>query len=218
MPSTNVRPKICVGVIVLLTLTASPAVFSATSTEIGEVGHSPTIVRMPPPVPRSVFLPMEEGRLLALMNRERKARGLSPLFLDVPLRSAARAHARDMALWGYVGHISRYGLSVRDRMAKFVRPGPRVGENLAFVQTSEQGHMAFVGSSAHRQNMLDPAFRRVGIGVATMGEAGVMIAEDFTDSVWLRPHPSPQRAWPIHSDNSTSSASTAPLTRSRSTR
>ncbi len=103
-------------------------------------------------------------------------------------------------------------------MAKFVRPGPRVGENLAFVQTIEQGHMAFVGSSVHRQIMLDPAFRRVGIGVATMGEAGIMIAEDFTDSVWPRPHPSPQRAWPIHSDNRTSSASTAPFTRSRSTR
>ncbi len=212
----GLRPKICAGVIVLLTLTPSLPVLSAPSVEHGEVEHGTIVTQLP--APRSAFLPIDEGRLLALMNRERRARGMFPLFLNVSLRSAARAHARDMALWGYVGHTSRYGLSVRDRITKFVRPGPRIGENLAFVQTIEQGHMAFMGSSAHRRNMLDPAFRRVGIGVATMGGAGIMIAEDFTDFAGPRPQPTPHRAWPIHCDNSTSSASTAPVTGSRSAR
>ena len=218
MRRVSILPKVSVGVIVLMTLMASRPVLSAPSAQHAEVERGAGIARVQPPVPRGVFLPNEEGRLLAWMNRERKARGVSPLFLDVPLRSAARAHARDMALWGYIGHISRYGLSVRDRVAQFVRPGHRIGENLAFVPTVEQGHLAFVSSSAHRQNMLDPAFRRVGIGVATMGEAGIMIAEDFTDFAGPRPHPSPHRAWPIHSDSNTSSASTAPVTRSRSAR
>lgn len=222
----KIAVKISIGVIVVMMLVTSHPVLSAPSVghsevERGEVDLSAsaaTLLAPAAPAPRSVFLPMEEGRLLALTNRERAVRGLPPLFLNVSLRDAARAHARDMALGGYIGHTSRYGLGVRDRVAQYVRPGPRIGENLAFVQSIDQGHIAFVGSWAHRQNMLNPAFRRVGIGVATMGEAGIMIAEDFADFAAPRLQPSPHRAWPIHSDRSTSSASMAPLTRSRSAR
>lgn len=218
--------RLSIGVIAVMTLMTSHRVMSAPSVQHGEAeraevelsASAATLLTPAPPASHSAFLPTEEGRLLALTNRERAVRGLPPLFLDLSLRDAARAHARDMAMWGYIGHTSRYGLGVRDRMAQFVRPGRRIGENLAFVQSIDQGHVAFVGSVAHRQNMLNPAFRRVGIGVATMGEAGLMIAEDFADSAVPRLQPSPHRAWPIHRDSSTSSASMAPLTRSRSAR
>lgn len=214
--------KICVGVLTFATLAIFEPALSAPLVAHGNGERSPaergaSIARLPGAT-RSVFLPIQEGRLLALTNRERAARGLPPLALNVSLREAARAQARDMALWGYVGHISRFGLSVRDRIALYLRPGRQVGENLAFVQTVQQGHVAFVGSWAHRQNILNPAFRRVGIGVATMGRAGIMIAEDFTDSAGPRPQLSPHQASPIHSDRSTSSASTAPVTVSRSVR
>jgi uncharacterized protein YkwD len=196
-PRMSTLLKICIGAMALLTLAASRPVLST-----------------------SIFLPLEEGRLLALTNHERAIRGLTPLALNASLRAAARAHARDMALGGYVGHTSRYGLGVRDRMALYLRPGLRIGENIAFVQTIEQGHTAFVESASHRQNILNPAFRRVGIGVATIGGGGpgIMIAEDFTDTAAPRPQLPSHPAWPIHSDNSTSSASTAPVTLSRSAR
>lgn len=214
-------PKISVGVIALVTLMAYRPVSSAPVVQRGEVDPvdtqrstgSPGFLA---PRPFSIFLPMEEGRLLALTNRERVNRGLPPLFLNMHLREAARAHARDMALGGYVGHTSRYGLGVRDRMAQYLRPGPRIGENLAFVQTIDQGHIAFVGSWPHRQNILDPGFRRIGIGVATMGNAGIMIAEEFVDVARPRPQPSPHHASAIHSDSTMSRASTAPFTASRS--
>lgn len=223
MPRVTTLLKICIGAIVLVALAASRPVLSAppiwqNNSERGEVEQSASTAASQLGAPSSVFLPLEESRLLALTNRERAGRGLRPLFLNVSLREAARAHARDMALWGYVGHTSRYGLGVRDRMALYLRPGLRIGENLAFVQSIEEGHTAFVGSWAHRQNILNPVFRRVGIGVATMGEAGIMIAEDFTDSAGPRPQPPSHRAWHTHSDKSTSSASTAPVTRSRSAR
>lgn len=221
-----VVPKLSLGVIVLITLTVSPPVLSAPSALRGQLQprramSGPSVQSVPsflPSPPRSIFLPMEEGRLLALTNRERTARGLPALFLNLHLREAARAHAREMALGGYVGHTSRYGLGVRDRMALFLRPGPRVGENIAFVQTIEQGHLAFVESWPHMQNILDPAFRRIGIGVATMGQSGIMIAEDFVDVARPRPQPSVHHASAIHSDSRISRASTAPLTLSRSAR
>ncbi len=124
-------------------------------------------------------------------------RGLPPLAFNASLRAAARAQARDMALWGYIGHISRYGLGVRDRLALYLRPGRLIGENLAFVQSVEQGHGAFVRSVGLRHNLLDPAFHRVGIGVATAGEAGmIMIAEEFADVANPRLRRSPYRASP----------------------
>lgn len=222
MPRMTTLLKVCIGAIVFVALAASRPVLSAPpvshdNSERGEAERSASAAGMPSGA-RSLFLPLEEGRLLALTNRERAIRGLPRLFLNVSLREAARAQARDMALWGYIGHTSRYGLGVRDRMALYLRPGLRIGENLAFVQTIEQGHTAFVASWAHRQNILNPVFRRVGIGVATMGETGIMIAEDFTDVAGPRPQLPSHRAWPIHSDKSTSSASTAPVTRSRSAR
>ena len=84
-----------------------------------------------------------------------------------------------MALQGYVGHASMNGQRLRDRLAAFVRPGVRISENVAMVETIEQGHGAFLASPAHLRNMLDPASRRIGIGVATAGDAGIMITEDF---------------------------------------
>jgi uncharacterized protein YkwD len=222
MPHVDLALKICVGMLVSATLAVSEPVSSASSAahgnaERGRAERGLGSARLPG-ASRSAFLPFEEGRLLALTNRERAVRGLPPLSLHVSLREAARAHARDMALWGYVGHVSRYGLGVRDRLALYLRPGGRIGENLAFVQTVEQGHLAFVASWAHRQNLLNPAFRRVGIGVATAGQAGIMIAEDFADVAGPRPQASPHQASPIQSDRSTSSASTAPVTVSRSGR
>ena len=69
---------------------------------------------------------------------------------------------------------------MRDRLAGFLRPGSRIGENVAMVQTVEEGQRAFVASQPHLQNMLDPRFHRVGIGVTTAGEMGIMITEDFS--------------------------------------
>lgn len=190
VPRNGLALKICVGVLALATLAVSEPALSAPSVAHGTGERSQAergaSVARASGAPRSVFLPVEESRLLALTNRERAARGLPPLSLNVSLREAARAQARDMALGGFVGHTSRYGLGVRDRVALYLRPGGRIGENVAFVQTVQQGHVAFVRSGAHRQNILNPAFRGVGIGVATMGGAGIMIAEDFTDSAGPR--------------------------------
>ncbi len=166
---------IAVVVVLGLSLATSPLGFS-----LPAAGHRGVIVKLPQTASQSAILPDAEARLLAMMNRERRIRGLSPLIPDVSLRLAARQHARDMALRGYVGHYSLRGQTMRGRLAGFLRPGSRIGENVAMVQTVEEGHRAFVASQPHLQNMLDPGFHRVGIGVTTAGAMGIMITEDFT--------------------------------------
>lgn len=159
---------------VLIALATSQPVFSKAAIE-----HGRLIVRLPQRASWSVVLPDAERRLLMMVNHIRQTHGLSPLIPDPSLRAAARRHSRDMALRGYVGHATLTGQTFRERMAGLVHPGTRISENVAAVQTIEEGHGAFVASPAHLRNMLDPAFHRIGIGVATAGEDGVMITEDF---------------------------------------
>ena len=170
------RPlRIGIGVFAVMGLAGSLLGFS-----LPAAGHHGVIVKLPKTASQSTILPNAEARLLAMVNRERRIHGLSPLISDTSLRVAARQHARDMALRGYVGHDSLRGQTMRARLAWFLRPGTRIGENVAMVQTVEEGHRAFVASQPHLQNMLDPRFHRVGIGVTTAGEMGVMITEDFS--------------------------------------
>ena len=166
-----------IGVVVVLglSLPVSPKGFA-----LPAAGHRGVIVKLPQMASQSAILPGAEARLLAMVNRERRIRGLSPLISDHSLRLAARRHAQDMALRGYVGHDSLSGQTIRDRLAGFLRPGSRIGENVAMVQSVEEGQRAFVASQPHLQNMLDPGFHRVGIGVTTAGAMGIMITEDFT--------------------------------------
>lgn len=163
------------GAFVLVALVAPQQVLSQPA-----IDHGRLVVLLPQRVLHSAILPEAERKLVAMLNHARWTHGLSPLVVDTSLRAAAREHSKDMALQGYVGHGSLGGLSLRERLAGFLRPGLRLSENVAMVQSIEQGHVAFVASPAHRQNMLDPAFRRVGIGVATAGDLGIMITEDFT--------------------------------------
>jgi uncharacterized protein YkwD len=57
-----------------------------------------------------------------------------------------------------------------------------VGENVTLARSVEQAHAAFVASSPHLRNILEPRFRRVGIGVAGAGDLGLFVTQDFAES------------------------------------
>jgi uncharacterized protein YkwD len=165
------------GVFLVLGLTAVLLVPVITA------GQSAITVKLSGGAPNSLILPDAERRLTALVNRERRAHGLSPLIPDASLQLIARQHAQEMAMRGYVGHGSAGGQTLRARFARYLRPGTRIGENVAMVRTIDEGHRAFIASPAHLENMLDPGFRRVGIGVTTAGAMDIMITEEFAGSV-----------------------------------
>ncbi|HLJ62227.1 MAG TPA: CAP domain-containing protein [bacterium] len=130
--------------------------------------------------PASTVVPDDEMELLAMTNEIRTARQLPPLLMSAALRTVARDHSRDMALSGYVGHDSPQGQSFLARLADVVRGGTVVAENVTAALTVEQAHNAFIHSPGHLQNILNPAFRSVGVGVATAGAVGFMVTEDFS--------------------------------------
>lgn len=128
----------------------------------------------------AAFVPTAEDRLLALINAVRESRHVAPLAMSGVLRTVARYHSRDMAVNGYIGHGTTNGESFLARLARAVSHGSRVGENVAAGVDVERIHAAFVHSPGHLENLLNPRFTQVGIGVAATDEF-LIATEDFAE-------------------------------------
>jgi uncharacterized protein YkwD len=127
--------------------------------------------------------PVEEQRLVGLVNEKRRAVGVRPLKLNKRVRTAARAHSRDMIDRNYFGHISATGsLNVTDRLRHAGLTGwSSAGENLAGARSAEVAFDLWLNSPGHLKNMLEPAYTHVGIGVIAGGQYGSMITMNLVE-------------------------------------
>ncbi len=139
------------------------------------------------PTPRPVYrsepandLSSEEEQMLDLINSERAKKGVKPLIADSRLVKAARLKSQDMIDNDYFAHESeKYGTPSELVAAQGVSYH-YVGENLAVSGTVQQAHRGLMGSPGHRQNILNPKFRLIGIGIIK-GRRGVTVSQEFTD-------------------------------------
>jgi uncharacterized YkwD family protein len=103
--------------------------------------------------------------VLQLVNAERSKQGLSSLTLSSKLTAVANEKARDMAKNNYFSHTSPTYGSPFDMMQRFGIRYSAAGENIAFGQQTAQDVMnAWMQSSGHRANILNPNFEQIGIG------------------------------------------------------
>lgn len=107
-----------------------------------------------------------ESRVLDLVNQERSAAGLAPLTRAGELENAARGYAAAMAAGGFFGHTAPDGSTPSRRIdAAGYRGWSWVAENIAAGQRSPEQVMAgWMNSPGHRQNLLSPTAREIGIG------------------------------------------------------
>ena len=127
--------------------------------------------------------------LLARINHERVARGLAPYALNAQLTAAAQAHAEDVARAGrydqngLAGHIGSDGSTVFDRVARVgygaYSWGRRLGENWAWYHDVASAMVMWMGDAPHRDNILNPFYREIGIGVAPAPSGGFVYITDF---------------------------------------
>jgi uncharacterized protein YkwD len=122
-----------------------------------------------------------ERAMLELVNQERTSRGLPPLQPDPTLQAAARGHAVDMWRQGYFAHRGADGRTPAQRMQAAGATFGTAGENLALAPNVETAHRGLMESPGHRANILNPGFRRVGIGVADGGLHGKIFVQNFAD-------------------------------------
>lgn len=122
-----------------------------------------------------------ERRMLSLVNQARRERGLRRLVRDALLTSAAREHSREMWELGYFAHDSPVSGRVVQRLLRAGADFTVAGENIALAADVFIAHRGLMNSSGHRANILDPNFRRIGIGVVSAGVYGEMFTQDFTN-------------------------------------
>jgi uncharacterized protein YkwD len=127
---------------------------------------------------------------LCLINRERAIRGRRSLRTDARLARAAQSHSSDMVAHRYFAHQSHdgsgFGARIRHTGWMRHRRAYRVGENIAYGTGGRATPLAIVSawmhSAGHRANVLEPRFRRIGIGIAAgtpAGEGGATYSTDF---------------------------------------
>lgn len=128
----------------------------------------------------SGFRPDLEAELAALLNAYRSEKRKRPVTPDPAFLEAARAHAADMMINGFMGHTASTGQNFQSRMRAFagdITKYPSIGENAArdTQKTPPDAAKAralfqqWVESSTHRKNMLNGAFSFVSTGVIARG-------------------------------------------------
>lgn len=117
----------------------------------------------------------QQSQLLDATNQARTERNVSPLQTDKQLSEAARAKAKDMVTRDYWSHTSPEGQDPWDFITNAGYSYQTAGENLAFGFTNDTAIVnAWLNSSSHRENVLNPSFTEVGFGTAT--------SSNFTDN------------------------------------
>lgn len=128
----------------------------------------------------------EEMRYLELTNKERAERGLAQLVPDPLLCEVGRAHSREMSEKAYFSHTSPT-TSLKTPMDRYLaaetqRPSwVLVGENLFYcsIVDIDRGHLAFMNSKGHRDNILEPRYERMGVGIYVSPKGELYVTEMF---------------------------------------
>jgi len=129
-----------------------------------------------------------EQQVVVTVNQQRVRHGLVPLRINRRLSVTARGHSRSRAEHGYFAHEGYDGSAfwVRIKAAYPALPGRSwaAGENLAWASPELSAAEAvdmWLRSPQHRQNMLAPRWREVGIGgIRALAAPGVYDGLDAT--------------------------------------
>ncbi|MEL7564048.1 MAG: CAP domain-containing protein [Dehalobacterium sp.] len=131
------------------------------------------------PVNKALKLKSEEQKMINMVNAERMSHGLRPLEIDMRLVDTSRIKARDMLYKNYFDHYSPGLGSPQELIERMRVPYKVMGENLARVPTVENAHIGLMRSPGHRANILNPDFKRIGVGIITGGADGKLFTQHF---------------------------------------
>jgi uncharacterized protein YkwD len=165
VPPTEVPPTEAPTVVV----TAAPTTAPPTRAPAAPTAVPPTPASAPPQA--VVGLRPFEQAMFDSHNTMRSNAGLTGVTIDARLVEVARRRAQDMAAKNYFAHTSPTGETAFTILEEIGYAYKLAGENIArnnypdpeTVQVSMTG---FMNSPSHRSNILEPAYRRVGIGFA----------------------------------------------------
>ena len=161
--STSVPTK---GVFILPTTVTPSPTNTPTNTPTATITPSPTNTPIATNTPTCITINSTfEAQVLTLLNQERTSRGIPALTSNDKLHNAAFGHSRDMACNNFMSHIGSDGSDPGDRIAAAGYDFSTWGENVAAGYTSPSSVVdAWMDSSGHRANILNPNLTEIGIG------------------------------------------------------
>jgi uncharacterized protein YkwD len=130
------------------------------------------------PPPGITYLAKVEDLVFEMTNQVRRARGLAPLVRDAELVNAARSFSNDMLVHRFFDHDTPGGLTFEKRLAnQYPHWVSDMGENIWSGSDYDPGKTQeiakdimsdLMNSPGHRENILDPSFTHLGVGVSAM--------------------------------------------------
>jgi uncharacterized protein YkwD len=126
-----------------------------------------------------VHLSNVEDRIWRLTNDVRRQHGLSSLSRQKALAAVSQAYSTDMLVRRFFSHTNPEGLDAGDRL-KPLYSGPIYawaeniweGSNISTADPDRLAHTimdSWMSSPGHRENILNPKYTHLGIGVAASG-------------------------------------------------
>ncbi|MFT4035044.1 MAG: CAP domain-containing protein [Patulibacter sp.] len=124
-------------------------------------------------LPGSISGEVLEQATLCLLNEQRSNAGLKPLKPHAKLDLAAVRFSQAMVQQQFFNHVSPQGstLGSRIKQVSYTKGAKRwfLGENIGWGTGSRSTPAkmvdAWMNSAGHKRNILDPAFKEIGIGV-----------------------------------------------------
>ncbi len=156
---------VCVAILPAMTAVAAPVT--------GKAAVSTT------PAAKTYTLSPQEQLAVNLLNQARQNEGLEPLKVNLQLSKLAADFAIDMRNRKFFAHVDPDGKDPFDRMAAVGIDFPNAGENIALSPDVETAHRMLLESPLHRENILNPKFTEIGIGVRPDARGGVYLVQEF---------------------------------------
>lgn len=106
------------------------------------------------------------AEIISMVNAQRSKSGLAKVSGNAKLQSAAQGLACDNAAQGKFSHVGRNGSDLRARMRGAGYRFRSANENVGRFDSAARAVQWWMGSSAHRANILQGNVRDIGVGVA----------------------------------------------------
>lgn len=163
-----------VGLVVAAIIFFSPKVAPL----VNQALTPPSVQKPVLPPPGIKYLVKVEDLIFDMTNQARQARGLAPLIKDEELRQVARAYSNDMLVRGFFDHTTPEGVAFHKRISKEYRHWVfDIGENIwhddsfnpdKSQQLAKEIFADWMQSPDHRENLLDPDYTHLGVGVSAL--------------------------------------------------
>ncbi len=118
--------------------------------------------------------------IIELTNEAREKEGLKPLIESETLNISAQSKSDHMAAYDYFSHIGPQGETFSTFLKNTDFIYDKAGENLALGNTNMSLVMnQWMASDRHRENIIDPRFDHIGIGIAQKDDGAYVITQHF---------------------------------------